>query len=234
VDLFTDTFYFTGATHRRGHTTSRQITKQKKRPTRKRQWGAERRTQPLPMMHEKPSTLKIAFSRLAIVLTIVLWIMYLISTIIRQFFEGPKTFSFTMQAIGYLIVVTLLTCSALMYLVARQGALQRFSKHVRVPRAELDRHFSEQQPSITVLVPSYSEEPEVVRKTLMSAALQEYPGMRVVLLVDDKPHPSNPAVAAQLNATRELGNDIMRLGCCRSQQASHCYRSAPITATSSR
>ena len=188
-----------------------QSTKQKKLPTRKRQWGAERRTQPLPMMHEKPSTLKIAYSRLAIVLTIVLWIMYLISTIIRQFFIGPKTFLFTMQAIVYLIIVTLLTFSALMYLVARQGALQRFSKHVRVPRAELDRHFSVQQPSITVLVPSYSEEPEVVRKTLISAALQEYPGMRVVLLIDDKPNPSNPAVAARLNATRELGKDIMRL-----------------------
>src|SRR5579884_3400398 len=188
-----------------------QSTTQKKQSTRKRQWGTERRTQPLPMMHEKPSTLKIAFSRLAIVLTIVLWIMYLISTIIRQFFEGPKTFSFTMQAAGYLIIVTLLTFSALMYLVARQGALQRFSKHVRVPRAELDRHFSEQQPSITVLVPSYSEEPEVVRKTLISAALQEYPHMRVVLLIDDNPKPSNPAVAARLNATRELGNEIMRL-----------------------
>jgi cellulose synthase/poly-beta-1,6-N-acetylglucosamine synthase-like glycosyltransferase len=188
-----------------------QNTRQKKPPTRKRQWGAERRTEPLPMMHEKPSTLKIAYSRLAIVLTIVLWMLYLISAILRQFFDGPKTFSFTMQAVGYLLIVTLLTFSALMYLVARQGALQRFSKHVRVPRAELDRHFSEQQPSITVLVPSYSEEPEVIRKTLMSAALQEYPGMRVVLLVDDNPHPSNPAVAARLNATRELGNEIMKL-----------------------
>jgi cellulose synthase (UDP-forming) len=186
-------------------------TGQKNLPARKRQWGAERRTEPLPMMHEKPSTLKIACSRLAIVLTIVLWVIYLISTIIRQFFEGPETFSFTMQAVGYLIIVTLLTFSALMYLVARQGALQRFSKHVRVPRAEIDRHFSEQQPSITVLVPSYSEEPEVVRKTLISAALQEYPRMRVVLLIDDNPNPSNPAVAARLNATRELGNDIMRL-----------------------
>ena len=188
-----------------------QSTKQKKRSTRRRQWGAERRIHPLSMMHEKPSTLKIAASRLATVVTIVLWIMYLISTIIRQFFQGPKTFSFTMQAVGYLIIVTLLTFSALMYLVARQGALQRFSKHVRVPRAELDRHFSQQQPSITVLVPSYSEETGVVRKTLLSAALQEYPGMRVVLLVDDKPNPANPAVAAQLNATRELGKDIMRL-----------------------
>jgi cellulose synthase/poly-beta-1,6-N-acetylglucosamine synthase-like glycosyltransferase len=64
---------------------------------------------------------------------------------------------------------------------------------------------------MTVLVPSYSEEPQVVRKTLLSAALQEYPGMRIVLLLDDNPHPTNPAVAAQLNATRALGGDIMKL-----------------------
>src|SRR5690606_13921414 len=107
---------------------------------------------------------------------------YVVSTIFRQFIEGPQTFQFIMEALGYLVVVTLLTFSALMYLVARQGALQRFSKHVRVPRAELDKHFSESQPSITVLVPSYNEEPQVVRKTLLSAALQEYPKMRVVLL----------------------------------------------------
>jgi cellulose synthase (UDP-forming) len=178
---------------------------------RKRQWGAERRTLPLPIIHDKPSTQRIMFSRLAVVLTVGLWTLYFISTIIRQFFEGPQTFEFTMQAIGYLVVVTFLTFSALMYLVARQGALQRFSKHVRVPRAELDRHFSKQQPSITVLVPSYSEEPQVIRKTLLSAALQEYPGMRIMLLLDDNPYPSNPAVAARLNETRALSNDIMKL-----------------------
>jgi cellulose synthase/poly-beta-1,6-N-acetylglucosamine synthase-like glycosyltransferase len=140
-----------------------------------------------------------------------MWVIYFIYTIIRQFFEGPQSFEFTMQAIAYLVVVTFLTFSALMYLIARQGALQRFSKHVRVPRAELDRHFSKQQSSITVLVPSYSEEPQVVRKTLMSAALQEYPGMQVVLLLDDNPYPTNPDVEARLNETRELGADIMKL-----------------------
>jgi cellulose synthase (UDP-forming) len=169
-----------------------------------------RTLEPLPMVHEKPSTLRIAMSRVAIVMTVSLWLVYLVSTIIRQFFEGPQTFSFTLQAFGYLVVVTFLTFSALMYLIARQGALVRFSKHVRVPRAELDRHFSEKQSSITVLVPSYSEEPGVVRKTLLSAALQEYPDMRVVLLLDDNPKPKNEATAERLNATRALGTDIMK------------------------
>lgn len=178
---------------------------------RKRQWGAERRLQPLSIVHDQPSTSKIMWSRLAIVLTICLWVVYLVYTIIRQFFDGPQTFQFTMQAISYLVVVTFLTFSALMYLLARQGALQRFSKHVRVPRAELDRHFSKHQPSITVLVPSYSEEPQVIRKTLLSAAIQEYPHKRVVLLLDDKPVAKNPTDAARLEQSRALGTEIMQL-----------------------
>ena len=179
--------------------------------TRKRQWGAERRTHPLSMVHDIPSTRKIALSRLAIVMTVVFWIIYVVSTVIRQLFDGPHGFQFTMQTIGYLVVVTFLTFSALMYLVARQGALQRFSRHVRVPRAELDRHFTDHRSSITVLVPSYSEEPQVVRKTLLSAALQEYPDLRIVLLLDDNPYPTDPTAVARLETTRMIGRDIMRL-----------------------
>lgn len=179
--------------------------------TRRRQWGAERRTQPLPMIHDIPSTRKIALSRLAIVITVAMWIVYVVSTVIRQLFDEPHSFQFTMQTIGYLVVVTFLTFSALMYLVARQGALQRFSRHVRVPRAELDRHFTDHRASITVLVPSYSEEPQVIRKTLLSAALQEYPDLRIVLLLDDNPYPTDPTVAARLDATRAIGQDIMKL-----------------------
>lgn len=174
----------------------------------KRQWGAERRKLPLPTIHDQPSTKKMTFSRLAIVSTITLWVVYVISTIIRQFFEGPHSFEFTLQAIGYTVVVSFLTFSALMYLIARQGALQRFGKHVRVPRAELDRHFSQAQPSITVLVPALGEETAVIRKTLLSAALQEYPRKRVVLLMDDKPNTADPLVAARLEATRELSANI--------------------------
>ena len=165
-------------------------------PARKRQFGAERRTEPLPTVHPRPSDRKITFSRIAIVLTVSFWVIYVVTTIIRQFLDsGTQNFRFTIEAIGYVVVVTFLTFSALMYLIARQGALQRFSKHVRVPRAELDRHFADHQSSMTVLVPSYAEEPQVVRATLLSAALQEYPSLRVVLLLDDDPYPADSAVA---------------------------------------
>lgn len=177
----------------------------------KRQWGTERNTKHLSILHTKPSTQKIVFSRLAIVLTVALWGAYVLTTIIRRYFDGPSSYQFTLEAVGYLLIFTLLTFSALMYLLARQGAYQRFRTHVRVPRAEIDRYFEKNQPTITVLVPSYSEEPDVVRKTLLSAALQEYPEIRVVLLLDDPPYPSDPVVASRLNATRQLAEDISDL-----------------------
>jgi cellulose synthase/poly-beta-1,6-N-acetylglucosamine synthase-like glycosyltransferase len=149
---------------------------------------------------------------LAIVLTVLFWVIYVVTTIIRQLLDGHQhDFRFTMEAIGYLFVVTMLTFSALMYLVARQGALVRFQHHVRVPRNELDRHFSRIQPSITVLIPSYAEEPDVVRLTVLSAALQEYPSIRIALLVDDDPNPADPAAVARLAATRALPARLMEM-----------------------
>lgn len=176
--------------------------------TRRRQFGSERRTEPLPTVHPVPGDAKITWARLAIVLTVVFWLAYVITTIVRQFIDGSTDFRFTMEAASYLVVVTFLTFSALMYLIARLGALERFSKHVRVPRAELDRHFSGRASSMTVLVPSYAEEPSVVRQTLWSAALQDYPSLRVVLLLDDPPAPTDPVVLARLERTRALASDI--------------------------
>ena len=150
------------------------------------------------------------WGRLGIVVTVIAWIVYAVSTVARQIFEyGNQDFGLSLEAIFYLVVVTFLTFSALMYMIARQGALRRFRDHTRVPRAELDRHFTGGHTGgMTVLVPSYAEEPSVIRKTLWSAALQEYPALRVVLLLDDPPHPKEPYVAHRLEATREIAYEI--------------------------
>lgn len=188
--------------------TNKKPSLQRNRYTRKRQWGTERSVEPLLSIHEKPSSKKMALSRIAIVLTVFFWLVYVVSTVFRQFIEGQVGYQFTLESISYVIVVTFLTFSALMYLLAREGALHRFSTHVRVPRAMLDDHFAKNQPTITVLVPSYSEEPSVIRKTLLSAALQEYPNIRVVLLLDDDPNPSEDSRRSRLIATRNLITDI--------------------------
>ncbi|WP_150306596.1 glycosyltransferase family 2 protein [Planctomonas psychrotolerans] len=176
---------------------------------RKRQRGAERDAPTLASVHSIPSDSAITRGRLAILATVLAWFVYVVYTIVRQFLNnGTESFRFTSEALSYVVVVTFLTFSALMYLVARQGALQRFRDHVRVPRAELDSHFSTHQGTMTVLVPSYAEEAAVVRATLWSAALQEYPAIRVVLLLDDPPYPTDPAVAERLEGSRRIAEEI--------------------------
>ncbi len=177
----------------------------------KRQWGTERDMRPLSIVHEKPTNFKIALARLAIVSTVVFWLMYASSVVIRQLIEGPKNYHFTVEIFGYLIVVSFLTLSALVYLIAREGALQRFSKHLRTPRATLDKFFFCNKTKITVLVPSYSEEPGVIRKTLLSAALQEYPNIRIVLLIDDNPNSSNEIQIKRIKETKSLGKNIEKI-----------------------
>jgi cellulose synthase/poly-beta-1,6-N-acetylglucosamine synthase-like glycosyltransferase len=175
------------------------------------QWGAERSTTPLPMLHGRPSDFAIAYSRIAIVLTIVFWTLYASSVVIRQLMDGPQSYAFTTEALGYALIVTFLTLSALLYLIARHGALQAFTKHRRVPQRVLDEHFATHPSSVTVLVPSYNEEVSVVRKTLLSAALQETPDLKIVLLVDDNPFPTNDTDRARLDATFKICTDIETL-----------------------
>jgi cellulose synthase/poly-beta-1,6-N-acetylglucosamine synthase-like glycosyltransferase len=90
------------------------------------------------------------------------------------------------------------------YQLARLGYLRRRRAHAPRDRTALDALFSGLAPALTVLVPSYKEEVAVVRRTLLSAALQEYPQRRVVLLIDDPWQPRDPSEAAGLDAMRGL------------------------------
>ncbi|KDA05271.1 glycosyltransferase [Microbacterium sp. CH12i] len=176
---------------------------------RRRQWGTEKPRPSLPAVHERPSTRKLILSRVAIWVTVAMWALYVLTVTLTLFFSG--VFNTTWRVIeggSYVVVVSFLTFSALMYLVARLGAFQRFRTHRRAARADLDRHFSEEHRPLTVLVPSYAEEPSIIRKTLWSAALQEYPHLRIVLLIDDSPFPSDPDTLERLEASRAISYEI--------------------------
>lgn len=176
---------------------------------RRRQWGAEHRAEPLAIVPSRPSPAAIVWARLAIVITVVSWFLYMLTTIIRMVIEGPKeSFVFHLQTWVYGLTVTALTFSAIMYLTARYGALVRFREHRRVERALLDEHFSRSDDRVTVLIPSYDEEPDVVRYTLWSAALQEFPDIRIVLLIDDKAAGLTGEPLARLERTRGLLGEI--------------------------
>lgn len=175
--------------------------------TRRRRHSAE----PLLLRMPPPSNNQLTRSRLAIIVTFLAWLGYTIGTVLREFVNhGSQGMRFTSEAVSYLVVVSLLTYSALVYLFCRHAALRRRTWHSPTSRAELDRTAAS-APRLTVLVPSYREEATVIRQTLLSAALQEYPDLEVVLLIDDPPTPIEEqnqvilaAALAQTAAIEEL------------------------------
>jgi cellulose synthase/poly-beta-1,6-N-acetylglucosamine synthase-like glycosyltransferase len=106
-------------------------------------------------------------------------------------------------------IVGVLIYGGLVYQLARLGHLRRLLAHRPASEEDLHRFFhSPHAPAVTILVPSYKEDPQVIRRTLLSAALQDYPNRRLVLLVDDPPHPSHPADITRLTAARALPDEI--------------------------
>lgn len=136
---------------------------------RKHQWGAETSTQPLAIMHAKPSPTRVVLGYVAIICTVISWLIYMITMILSLFVNNPSlTLRFVVEGVLYMTIVTTLIFSALVYLVTRQGALYRFIRHERVPRAMLDDHFAHNyNKGITVLIPSYVEQPKVVEKNTL-------------------------------------------------------------------
>ena len=175
---------------------------------RKRQFGTEKDLSALPVRHMKENDRKLSINRIFIVVTLIFWVCYVSSTIYHQMIEMTPSFRSAIETCLYILIVTLLDFSALMYLIEREGALKRFEQHSRVPRQNIESHFSKRQPKMTVLVPSYDEEIKVIRQTLLSAALQEYPDINIVLLLDDKPNPSHQEAIDKLEKTKAAVLDI--------------------------
>ena len=97
----------------------------------------------------------------------------------------------------------------LVYLFCRLGFLRRTQSHRPASREEIESIYGgERPPPLLILVPAYCERIEVVRKTMLSAALLEYPDRRVVLLIDDPPIPASAKAASDLEAVRQLAGEI--------------------------
>jgi cellulose synthase/poly-beta-1,6-N-acetylglucosamine synthase-like glycosyltransferase len=178
----------------------------------RRQWGSDRRSR-APLTVPKPaSDSRIAAGRLAIVVTVAAWLAYLGAWLFDDFFRpGYDGAGARAEEIVYLLIVTLLTVSALAYLLSRLGFFYRTRTHHRATRATLDEFFDARQPTLTAIIPSYQEEERVIRTALLSAALQEYPGKRVVLLIDDPATPRTRAARDLLRSARALPGAVQEL-----------------------
>jgi cellulose synthase/poly-beta-1,6-N-acetylglucosamine synthase-like glycosyltransferase len=156
---------------------------------------------------------------------VVLWLFYLVTVVVALARGGALANSTQLvTTITFLVSVSLLTFSACMYLLARSAALPRFAAHRRARRIALDEHISQMErmpqsaaseqgtpsdPRLVALLPSRSEDPEMVLMSLWSVALQEFPNLHVVLLLDDDPDPADPADRESLERSRMLAAEIM-------------------------
>ncbi len=166
----------------------------------------------MPMVPKPVSDTRVAMGRLAIIVTVSAWLAYLVTWFFNDFFHpGYESAVARAEEVLYLVIVTALTVSALAYLLSRLGFFYRTRTHHRAARASLDQFYDTRRPTLTTIIPSYQEEERVIRTTLLSAALQEYPDKRVVLLIDDPYLPKTRKAREQLQAARELPGKIERL-----------------------
>jgi cellulose synthase/poly-beta-1,6-N-acetylglucosamine synthase-like glycosyltransferase len=117
-----------------------------------------------------------------------------------------------LRQVTFLTIVGFLIYGGLVYQFARAGYLKRAERHRAATPRELARFYHDATAAaVSILVPSYKEDPQVVQRTLLSAALQDYPKRRVVLLVDDPPQPIRHEDMRALAATRALPDDIWEI-----------------------
>ena len=98
----------------------------------------------------------------------------------------------------------------MIYLVNRGAYFHRLRKHAPPTQREMEKIYDApgKAPTITYLIPSYKEEPQVVRQSVYSAFLQDYPNRRVVLLLDDPVNPSGPDDLMNLLAAQGLPAEV--------------------------
>jgi cellulose synthase (UDP-forming) len=126
---------------------------------------------------------------------------------------------------GYLIY------GSLVYQETRLGYFRRMRQHTETAWEQLASLYTPSAPALTMLVPSYKEDHRIIRQTLFSAALQEYPHKQLVLLIDDPPHPASQTDRAGLEAARGLPEELRAIlspmaECVQSARAAFHQRQA--------
>ena len=177
----------------------------------RRQWGADSHEDPMPVVPRIAGEWAMMFGRAAVVLTVGAWVALVVTVLNGQVIEGVSGHASLLETIGFLVAVSVLAASATAYLFGRLGFYYRARQHRRMPRAMIDEFFADRQPTLTALVPSYQEEPGVILMTLLSTALQEYPDLRVVLLIDDPPNPRYAGPRRLLDSALALPAEVERL-----------------------
>ncbi len=154
--------------------------------------------------------------------TVVVWEQ---SVLINQQIDSARWGDVVMH-LSFALIVVALIYGSLVYQVTRLGYLKRRQQHRPVHDDLLNSTFMERNSvePLALLVPSYKEERRIIFQTLMSAALQEYPNRRVVLLIDNPPMPKDMVDVALLAEARALPQQITAM----LKKAGACYQTALV------
>jgi cellulose synthase/poly-beta-1,6-N-acetylglucosamine synthase-like glycosyltransferase len=141
--------------------------------------------------------------------TVIAALLSLAAVAMRVFAHADMTWPHRLAGLVFLLIAMYLIYGSLVYQLTRLAYLTRLRHHRRATDEDLLRLYRvADAPQVAVLVPAYKEEVSVVRKTLLSAALQAYPKRRIVLLLDDPPAPTSVHDLASLSAMRRLPEEI--------------------------
>lgn len=162
------------------------------------------------MSKRRPNpSLELFITRVMIAVTLLASALFLREMSVE--FLLPSSVGHAIETLSFVLIVAFLIYGNLSYQATRIGYFKRLRSHVRTHRHSLEGVYDRPARPLTCLVPSYKEELRIVRQTLMSAALQEYPNRRVVLLIDDPCRLDDPDALAAIVAARALPPDIQRL-----------------------
>ena len=104
--------------------------------------------------------------------------------------------------IGLILFVFFLAYGNAVYMFSRHGYFKRLGQHNPASQMVIEQRLLNDSPPLAILVPSYKEELPVIKQSILSSALQDYPNRRVVLLID------NPPDCPALKETQDLVLEI--------------------------
>ena len=152
---------------------------------------------------------EIKLTRVCLGLTVCLWLIAtceLTAMLVDRIHSA--TVLHIMEQVLFILIVQGLMYGNFIYQLTRLGYLRRRLAHNPLSNREREKLYDGEAPTLTILVPSYKEEAVIVRRTLISAALQDYPHRRVVLLIDDPIQPENARDMKALNAMRGITSSL--------------------------
>jgi cellulose synthase/poly-beta-1,6-N-acetylglucosamine synthase-like glycosyltransferase len=110
----------------------------------------------------------------------------------------------------YLFSLSIIFYSVMHYHVCLIGNYKRHNQE-RVPTfKEVTQIYDKEAATLSVLVPSFKEEREIILHTMLSAALSEYPAKNVVLLIDNPQNPTSPEDQNLLDQARAVPQELQK------------------------